>query len=379
MIPPEAGLTAEYFLKETTIFPYLKPFISEERCRHAIELLEDSEAKESAYQVMGFSRLETHKWRHLRYCEECWRNDLRIYGEAYWHRTHILPGVMVCPVHGTPIINSKILIANTGRQFSPASFELAASGRSEEQYSDETIEKLIALSKDSAWLLRHGHALPSLEDTLHKYEMLLSIRGFLNLNRTKTKSGELVNSINFFYGERFLDLLSIISVEPVPWSSWLFFRKSSLSSPLWLLLMIRFLAGSAEAFFTERRKELQPYGSGPWPCRNPTCGYYLKNTIAKIEVMYEQERFKAIFSCPYCGFTYRRSNGSYMDDQEQYPGRFQILNYGWQWKNMMTQLLKNGVPVMKIMALMHCAYKTVMTFGAENGFFTEDRVPKKYF
>lgn len=375
---PETNLTAEFFTNETTIFPFISPFMPEQQRKSVISLLKDNAAKSSAYKTSGFSRLEIAKWKCLRYCEKCWQDDIRVYGEAYWHRIHILPGLVICPVHGTLIQDSEVLISNIGRQFSPASFELAGSTKAETYFSDETRKNLHALSQDGAWLLKNGYSLPPLEDTLQKYAAILGTKGFLNLNKTKTKSDELDRAIRLFYGNDVLNTFGISSDETIPWSSRIFYRKNGISSPLWHLLLIRFLAGSASTFFTEQYQNPQPYGAGPWPCKNPVCEQYSHDVIAEIDIIYDQLRFKADFECPHCGFVYRRSNGGRLDEQTLSSSRFMIVDYGWKWEETLSQYLKDGMPVMKIMELMHCGFRTVMSFGVQKGFFTEDRVPKNY-
>lgn len=37
------------------------------------------------------------------WCEDCVRQDLALYGESYWHRSHLLPGVTTCHLHGVPL------------------------------------------------------------------------------------------------------------------------------------------------------------------------------------------------------------------------------------------------------------------------------------
>jgi len=41
-------------------------------------------------------------WR--RFCTKCKEMDIERYGVATWHREHSLSGVMVCPIHGLPLI-----------------------------------------------------------------------------------------------------------------------------------------------------------------------------------------------------------------------------------------------------------------------------------
>lgn len=51
--------------------------------------------------------------RHLKTCGSCLEADQRDFGVAYWHRTHQLPGVCVCPMHGDEL---KISPARTGNE-----------------------------------------------------------------------------------------------------------------------------------------------------------------------------------------------------------------------------------------------------------------------
>ena len=39
----------------------------------------------------------------LRWCETCVRQELASVAESYWHRSHLLPGVATCVLHGSPL------------------------------------------------------------------------------------------------------------------------------------------------------------------------------------------------------------------------------------------------------------------------------------
>lgn len=45
---------------------------------------------------------------YLRYCPMCVSEDKYIYGETYWKRTHQIPELEVCPVHGCKLLNSNV-------------------------------------------------------------------------------------------------------------------------------------------------------------------------------------------------------------------------------------------------------------------------------
>ena len=39
-----------------------------------------------------------------RWCATCLCRELAHFGESYWHRSHLLPGVCTCPLHGTVLL-----------------------------------------------------------------------------------------------------------------------------------------------------------------------------------------------------------------------------------------------------------------------------------
>lgn len=101
-----------------------------------------------------------------RWCETCVRLDQGRFGESYWHRCHLLPGVTTCALHGTPLLQlteqttSQPIHRTVGYWLdsplpnelagSPINLELAPSLRSE-------------ISHWSARTLRGRRALPILE------------------------------------------------------------------------------------------------------------------------------------------------------------------------------------------------------------------------
>ena len=46
--------------------------------------------------------------RHVRFCEDCVKEDVEKYGEFYIHRSHQISGVCVCHKHKTSLVQSKV-------------------------------------------------------------------------------------------------------------------------------------------------------------------------------------------------------------------------------------------------------------------------------
>ena len=50
--------------------------------------------------------------RYIRYCPECAKEDREKYGETYWHRSHQIPRIRVCPEHSCFLENSEIPVSS---------------------------------------------------------------------------------------------------------------------------------------------------------------------------------------------------------------------------------------------------------------------------
>ena len=48
--------------------------------------------------------------RRLRYCPQCFDEDIATYGEPYWHRLHQIPGIAVCPRHDCWLADTEITL-----------------------------------------------------------------------------------------------------------------------------------------------------------------------------------------------------------------------------------------------------------------------------
>ena len=96
--------------------------------------------------------------KDLCYCRECVQEDRRTYGETYWHLSHQLPGIRLCPIHDVPLNTSAIEISKTRYVLFPADYVLRKDGQ------DATLEGAggkydETVSKDSMWLIHHGFEL----------------------------------------------------------------------------------------------------------------------------------------------------------------------------------------------------------------------------
>lgn len=99
------GVPAKTLLWEHTVFPYVVAFMAPEQVRR---LESKALCPETGASLSSLTKSVTHGVLNRRLCPDCVDYDLLRYGETYWHRSHLLPGMHVCPVHGTALRETRI-------------------------------------------------------------------------------------------------------------------------------------------------------------------------------------------------------------------------------------------------------------------------------
>lgn len=367
-IPLSTNLTAERFINENTIFPLLKPFLTKEKNDALINAMKFG--SKNIYNIIGFSRVFTLQYRYLRYCCQCLENDIKMYGEPYWHRVHQLPGIYVCPIHNTAVIDSTVELDDLRNEYYPIIFE---SKKFPLTFESDIDVKLPELAMDTAWILQHGYELGNSEDTAELYANWLRVKKYRDDNG-KTSSKRLAQDLVDYYGQRFLMRFDAYDSGACAWIKRIIQQKQSFQHPLFHLLLIRFLAGSAKAFFSgsnEIPQDYLPFGAPPYPCRNYVCESHLEDVIEKIVVKRVNGEPRATFLCPHCGMIYRRKRDT--PKEKQYSGQINIVDYGWKWAETVIGLLADGESPYKIARAFHCDVRTILTFGVDHNILPPER------
>jgi hypothetical protein len=141
---------AEDVALQATVLPYFLRFRPIMVQTEAVALMR-GETVESLKFVLGLPAGPSRARMPFCSCPECVRVDIEAYGYAYWHRRHQLPGVFVCPNHGSPILRSSIRINGRGLSilFLPDDPEIANSSASAITASQlSTLHRLASLSAE---------------------------------------------------------------------------------------------------------------------------------------------------------------------------------------------------------------------------------------
>jgi hypothetical protein len=370
-MPESANLTTERFIFENTIFPWLKPFVSRERGGLLIDALTHENPK--IYNLTGLARTHSLSLPYLRYCPRCSEDDMKKYAETYWHRVHQLPDIGVCPHHHIALIDSQYHTSALKHGFFSA---LSAVPNDKQPFFADVSDKYSGIADDAAWILQNGVNLGGLERTKELYDGWLRSKCYRLWNGT-TRLKNLGSDIAAYYGREVLEPLGAYNSGICVWLKPLLRTKEINCRPVLHLLLMRFLAGSAEAFFAgtyEPHEKYQPYGAPPYPCRNVVCEHYLRDVIDSIEINNVKGNYRATFSCPHCGFTYRRKNP--LPKEAQYSGQIDVCDYGELWHETLKDMLLEQTPIRRIGMALKCDTRTVVKLGIELGFFPPEQRPK---
>ena len=113
-LPLDRKLTPSRLAIEFTLFPYYAAFQPAAVSSAVLTALIEGPA-DSVHVRLGIAASAVSSPKALRFCAVCNSDAMAERGETYWRRAHQLPGVLVCPDHGAPLLESSA-VAGPGHQ-----------------------------------------------------------------------------------------------------------------------------------------------------------------------------------------------------------------------------------------------------------------------
>ena len=171
--------------------------------------MDGKKVNQSIWQLAKIARYSQHQTKFIRFCPLCLEEDRNQYGEAYWHRHHQIPGVLVCLKHGVALLDSQVSLETDGIHYHDASRDNCLTDTSI-KYSSNTLEKVISLAEDIKWLSNANLDFKGMVWLRSKYQYYLVERKFLTIySSTKFKLDEqrIADAFLDFYGQDFLQVI----------------------------------------------------------------------------------------------------------------------------------------------------------------------------
>ena len=336
------GLGEDYWIGQHTLLPIYAPFLPITRVEKVRSLLKGNDGS-GIHVLIGITASTIERPGNLLYCPDCYDQDIRRFGEPYWHRVHQVPGVLVCPDHGEVL--HRVVEPEVDRHglFAlPISKELFASVPDlKVNITDIEREELIEIARDMQALFSNSNGF-KLFDIKMGLLGKLSELGLVSSGE-RVRQQYLLERFVGHYGKSMLRLLD--SLPESPEHSWLTHatrRQRYAIHPLRMVLLIRFLYGSLREYMDQKDGPYLPFGRGPWPCLNKAAQHYRVEVIDNLQIKRCSSAGNpiGIFLCS-CGFAYSRRGPDTSEKDRFVRGR--IVSFGDTWLNKLDETMKNGL------------------------------------
>ncbi len=250
-LPQSSQLTVESLIKRNTLYPLFRSFLTPVEIYSFKDLLR-SKSSTSISQTAKISDKERN--RVLKFCPKCRAEDEQKYGEAYWHRQHQIPGILLCLEHQIPLLNSQVLLDNKQIHYYAAS-QVKLNLTNQDTYTEEFIKKSFSLGQEIDWLSCNYVEFPGMTWLRNKYKSMLLEKGFVTrYSRTKFKYHEQQLTEDFvkFYGEEFIKAVQPAIIERI--EAYLEYSLFSCDITQTIdrithVLIVKFLCGSIKDLF----------------------------------------------------------------------------------------------------------------------------------
>lgn len=256
-------------MQRLTILPYFEPFVPVSTITLVKEaLLANQSEKLKFFLCLPPSMVEiTHP---LKACPACISVDIASTGFPYWHRTHQLPGVLMCPEHQCPLLISPCKINRLSKRqyLLPTHIDQAQPLLESEIISFKNEKLLINLAVEAQYFLREN--LPSFNPIALRKTYLYGLKRQEWLsNGGNVRQREFQQAFVSHYAPLcnipcFAPLLASIGGTDT-WLSSLVRKQRGSKHPLKHLLLIVFLFGNVRQFIESHSNSKEALGTQKYP------------------------------------------------------------------------------------------------------------------
>lgn len=251
--------------------------------------------------VSGTSTLQLHRaicTPHgftLRYCESCRRQDLDVFGEPYWHRSHQIPGLRICHRHQEPLVKTN---AQADASCYISVSDALSTGREHVPASSEVLQR--CLGRDLNWLI---------ENQSQSFDRSRIAAACIKLASEKQYRLATPASLrSHILAKHSVDALKSInpSFAQLKWCNAFLGSRPNAILPVYAFIVTANSFGLSLKELVKISQSAKESESGPWPCLNPDCTHHGIAVISHYRLR-DHHNYHAYFKCPYCTSIYRRS------------------------------------------------------------------------
>lgn len=197
------------------------------------------------YMKLGMVSSSTQLEKKLKYCPVCVKNEMEIYGEAYWHREHQVVGSIVCHLHHAILKTEELPVFGRNRQIfyriTPEICKKEPLYVKDSRKSDILVKIAVEINT-----LCNNRVNCSLNDFKNRIKAILFERGYIKPNNY-TFMTKLTNDIREYYSDEVLELIGC-SIEKQNWIKTICNPHKNVGQSIYIILLLIFLGYSVIDF-----------------------------------------------------------------------------------------------------------------------------------
>lgn len=254
-LPAASMYCSEVFIEEHTLYPFYRSFLKDSEAW----VLKKRMQKKRGNSIFAIAKVplpgRDSSGSFLRYCPACLQQDLKRYGEPYWHRMHQVPGMLICTDHHVMLRESAIPVQEGYLNCHAADLKNCSIEIDSRTYSDNTVRNLLAIAQEIDWLMKSQFSFQGLQWLRNQYQHYLVEQGFLDIFPVKTFKfckERFVEKLLSFYGEDYLNLVKPGFVNKAAQYSYRCLLACDVEPAIdrvTHILLIKFLVNSLKDFF----------------------------------------------------------------------------------------------------------------------------------
>ncbi|WP_177171690.1 TnsD family Tn7-like transposition protein [Sphingomonas palmae] len=296
----DQGDAVDSWIDGATLMPFHTAFAPAEIRAEARSAMRGEVA--GLYVRLGLAAFRVRPPDRLRFCPACLDDMEQSAGDLWWRRDHQMPGVPVCPVHGSILRLSDVTPGGERHSFVAATRAVcrAEAPLALEGASDADIESLADLAGRAAALLDAPPPARSYGKIMTDHRDRMAAVGLMR-SRRKVDHAALHAAFADRWGgvTRLIPGLELVENEK-SWLTQLVRNDRRAAHPLQHVLLEAVLERLADV------PVARPFGAGPWPCRNPLAHHHGLEAITDVTVRRDRGTLYGDFACS-CGYIYTRA------------------------------------------------------------------------
>lgn len=248
-MPIAALYTEEQLIRNNTLYPFYSPFLPKERAAMIYTSMLGNSGGD-IHSRAGIMASKVAVPEYLRYCPLCFKEDKKVFGEAYWHRLHQISSYVVCSKHGVLIEDSEIAAkAINKHEFHVASDENCISKAL--VLKPCNFDSCIKIGSYIEWIINSKLKSREIDWFYKKYKDELFSKGFCS-NKGRVYQEVLLQQFEDFYSKDILKLFqSDIEFKDSNWLSSITRKPKKTVHPIRHILLMNYLSDNIESYFEE--------------------------------------------------------------------------------------------------------------------------------